>query len=74
MYKDIESIIAAGMQLGLEDRLRIAETLLQSIPIDDVTEAWLIEAEKRQARWNAGIELGVDGTEVIRGLRERAGR
>jgi hypothetical protein len=72
MFKEIDRVIEAAMELPPEDRLRVAERLRESVPDDQSTRAWLDEAERRKAAWDSGLETGIDGDEVIRGLRDRA--
>ena len=72
MFREAESIIQEGLQLPAEERLRIAERLYESVPEDEITRAWLDLAERRKAAWDAGSVEGIDGDEVISGLRERA--
>ena len=72
MFRDVDHVIEEALELAPEDRLRVAERMYQSVPQDDVTRAWLDEVERRKAAWDAGLVIGIDGDEVIRGLRDRA--
>jgi putative addiction module component (TIGR02574 family) len=72
MDRDINRVIEEVLELPPEDRLRVAERIYESIPEDEIMNAWLDEAERRKAAWDAGLVTGIDGDEVIRELRERA--
>ncbi len=72
MFREVETIIQEGLQLPPEERLQIAERLYESVPGDEIMRSWLGEAERRKAAWDSGSVEGIDGNEVIRGLRERA--
>jgi putative addiction module component (TIGR02574 family) len=72
MFRESEILIQEGLQLPPEERLRVAERLYESIPEEEIASAWLDEAERRKAAWDAGLVTGIDGADVIRGLRERA--
>jgi putative addiction module component (TIGR02574 family) len=72
MFREAESLIQEGLQLPEDERLRIAERLYESVPEEKITSAWLDEVERRKAAWDAGVVQGIDGDDVIRGLRERA--
>lgn len=74
MFKETESLIHDALLLPDEERLRVAELLFESVREEKVLSAWLDEAERRKAAWDAGLVSGVDGADVIRGLRKRAGR
>ncbi len=72
MFREAENLIQEGLQLPPDERLRVAERLYESVPEEEITTAWLDEAERRKAAWDAGLVNGIDGEDVIRGLRERA--
>jgi hypothetical protein len=72
MFRESETLIQEGLQLPPEERLRVAERLYESIPEEEIASAWLDEAERRKAAWDGGLVTGIDGADVIRGLRERA--
>jgi putative addiction module component (TIGR02574 family) len=72
MFREVEHIIQEGLQLPPDERLIIAERLYESVPEEEISRAWLDEAERRKAAWDAGLVEGIDGNEVVRGLRERA--
>ncbi len=72
MFRDADSVIREGLELSPEDRVRVAERLLESLPDDEISQAWLMEAERRKALWDSGSVVGIDGDEVIQGLRDRA--
>ncbi|HEY3873903.1 MAG TPA: addiction module protein [Candidatus Kapabacteria bacterium] len=72
MFRDTESLLHDALQLPDEDRLRVAERLFESVPEQEIAKAWLDEIELRKAAWDNGTVTGIDGAEVIRGLRDRA--
>jgi putative addiction module component (TIGR02574 family) len=72
MFREAESLVQEGLQLPPDERLCVAERLFESIPEEEIASAWLDEVERRKAAWDAGLVNGIDGDEVIRGLRERA--
>ncbi len=74
MFRETESLLRDALQLPDEERLRVAERLFESVREEKVLSAWLDEAERRKAAWDAGLVSGVDGGDVIRGLRNRAGK
>ena len=74
MFRDINHVIEEALELAPEDRLRVAERLLESVPKDEIMQAWLDEVKRRKAAWDSGLVIGIDGNEIIRGLRERAGQ
>ncbi len=74
MFREAESLIQDALQLPDEERLRVAERLFESVREEKVMSAWLDEAERRKAAWDAGLVQGIDGADIIRGLRTRAGK
>ncbi|HEY3876464.1 MAG TPA: addiction module protein [Candidatus Kapabacteria bacterium] len=70
MFRDVERLIEAGMELTPEDRLEVAEKLLESVPDDLISQAWIDEAEHRRAEWDSGLVQGIEADEAIRQLRE----
>ena len=74
MFKEADRLIQDALRLPEEERLRVAERLFESVREEKVLSAWLDEAERRKAAWDAGLVSGVDGGDVIRGLRNRAGK
>lgn len=69
MQINIESLSAASMQLGLEDRAALAGKLLLSLDEPAATEIerlWLDEAERRLADYRAGQVQGIPADVVFR--------
>lgn len=65
------------LSLPCEDRIRIAEKLLESLnsPADDkITRAWAVEVERRIDELNAGTVQSIPGEEVFAEIRQRLGR
>ncbi len=71
MFRDVDRVIEEAMLLPPEDRLRVADRLYGSVPEDDVARAWIAEAERRDAEWDAGTAEGVELDEVLREARAR---
>jgi hypothetical protein len=72
MFREVDRVVEEAMHLTPEERIEVADKLYQSVRDDDVMQAWLDEAERRKALWEAGSLEDIDGEEVIRGLRQRA--
>jgi putative addiction module component (TIGR02574 family) len=68
-----EEIIDAVSHLPIEERIKVADAVQQTInPIDpDVQEAWAEEAEQRLQRYLDGETEGIPGEEVMRKAKER---
>ena len=72
MDRDVNRVIEEALELPPEDRRRVADRIYESIPEeDDVMQAWLDEAERRQAEWDAGLVEGVDIVDVLKKARAR---
>jgi len=64
------------LSLPSEDRIRIVETLLESLspPTDkDVAQAWAVEVERRVRELDCGAAQSVPGEEVFAEIRQRLG-
>ena len=72
MFRETERVFEQALELPAADRHRLADRLYESLPEDEIAEAWLDEAVRRKAAWDSGQVTGIDGNEVIRGLRDRA--
>lgn len=65
------------LSLPCEDRIRIAETILESLNAPDdkkIEQAWAVEAERRIDDLNAGQVQSIPGAEVFADIRQRLGR
>ncbi len=71
MFRETDRVIEEALELPPADRLRVAERLLESVPEDEIMEAWLDEAERRQAEWDAGLVQGFDLEDVLKEARAR---
>ncbi|HET6401850.1 MAG TPA: addiction module protein [Candidatus Kapabacteria bacterium] len=71
MDRDVNRVIEEALELPPEDRLRVAERIYESMPEDEITTAWLDEAERRQAEWDAGLVEGVNIEDVLKKARAR---
>ncbi len=65
------------LSLPCEDRIRIVETILESLNAPDdknIEQAWAVEAERRIDDLNAGQVQSIPGAEVFADIRQRLGR
>ena len=65
------------LSLHCEDRIRIVETILESLNAPDdknIEQAWAVEAERRIDDLNAGQVQSIPGVEVFADIRQRLGR
>jgi putative addiction module component (TIGR02574 family) len=65
------------LSLPCEDRIRIVETILESLNASDdknIEQAWAVEAERRIDELNAGQVQSIPGAEVFADIRHRLGR
>ena len=65
------------LSLPCEDRIRIVETILESLNAPDdknIEQAWTVEAERRIDDLNAGLVQSIPGAEVFADIRQRLGR
>jgi putative addiction module component (TIGR02574 family) len=65
------------LSLPCEDRIRIVETILESLNAPDdknIEQAWAVEAERRIDDLNAGQVQSIPGVEVFADIRQRLGR
>ncbi|GAB6042012.1 addiction module protein [Endothiovibrio diazotrophicus] len=74
MARSAEEIIAEAIELSPENRALIAETLLDSLDLEDdfpISDAWKEEIRRRCAQIDAGEDVLVDGDEAMEELRDR---
>jgi hypothetical protein len=69
-YDEIED---AALDLGPEDRSRLAEILLQSVS-DSISIAWAVESLRRLQELEAGTASEIPLDEVLRRARVAAGQ
>lgn len=65
------------LSLPCEDRIRIVETILESLNAPDdknIEQAWAVEAERRIDDLNAGQVQSIPSAEVFADIRQRLGR
>ena len=65
------------LSLPCEDRIRIVETILESLNAPDdknIEQAWAVEAERRIDDLNAGQVQSIPGAEVFADIQQRLGR
>lgn len=71
MSTPLADLEAAALKLPPEERLRLAENLLASVPPEpEVWGAWLEEAERRVTDEDAGRAVGIPLDEAIAKARK----
>jgi putative addiction module component (TIGR02574 family) len=63
-------------RLPPKDREILAERLIQSldeVPLTDVEEAWVKEAERRFTAWRRGERKGIPAARALRQVRKELG-
>jgi putative addiction module component (TIGR02574 family) len=76
MSRTLDEIREDAMQLNVEERGYLVDTLFESFLTpeeQEIQEAWLDEAERRLADYEAGRTKSVPFEEVMRKLRARTG-
>ena len=76
MARTLDQIRNDAMQLPVEDRLQLIESLHGSVLTAEereIEEAWIAEAERRYQEWKAGRAQSVSGDEVLARLRQKYG-
>ena len=74
MARTLDEIRDDAMQLGVEERGALADSIAESFMTPEeleIQEAWLQEAERRVADYDAGKVKGIPYEEVMRKLREK---
>ena len=68
-----EDLIAEALTRPIEERVAIADTLLQSLnPVDpDIESQWVAVAKERLAEMRAGAVEAVPSEEVFKRIRQR---
>jgi Putative addiction module component len=70
----IDELEAEVLKLGPQARARLAERLLaslESLSDEENAQLWGEEAERRDASWDAGGEVGRPAADVLRDARAR---
>jgi putative addiction module component (TIGR02574 family) len=71
-----KQIEAAAVKLPRRQRLRLAQKLLETVPLkandrdSDVLAAWIAEAERRIDDFENGREVGIPAEEVFARIRD----
>jgi putative addiction module component (TIGR02574 family) len=76
MARILDDIRDEALQLGVEERGALADSLMESFMTAEereIQEAWLDEAERRLADYEAGRADSIPYDEVMRKLRARLG-
>ena len=72
MSESLHAVEAAALELSPEDRARLAQRLLDSLPRDQGVEAaWDEEIKRRVAELEAGTMVTVPASEVFAEARRR---
>jgi putative addiction module component (TIGR02574 family) len=69
-----EAVFSAALSLPRNSRATLADLLwdsLEETDSEEVSEAWLREAERRMDAFDKGPTKSIPGEEVFRALRER---
>jgi len=69
-----EEIISAAMALSPNQRVRLAEHLIESLDVEEqerINRLWAEEAERRNKEIEDGIVKAIPGDEVMSRLRSR---
>ena len=78
MARTREEVLVDALELPTDERLAVAQELLASAMTAEereIEEAWLVEAERRLADFEAGRTQAIPGDQVFRELRAKyAGR
>ena len=74
MARTFDEVCADAMQLSVEERGSLVDSLHDSFLTDEereIQEAWIEEAERRLADYDAGRAEGIPYEEVMRKLRAK---
>jgi putative addiction module component (TIGR02574 family) len=69
-----EEIMSAAMNLSPNERVMLAEHLIESLDVEDqerINRLWAEEAERRNKEIKDGIVQAIPGEEVMNRLRSR---
>ncbi len=73
MSPELLEIERKAIRLSVKEREMLAERLIQSVegvPLTDVDEAWVKEAERRYKAWRRGERKGVSARRALRQIRK----
>lgn len=75
MNTHLEVLEAEALKLAPADRSHLLGRLIASLDLDpEVEEAWVLEADRREAELESGAAVAVPGQEAIARLRTRLAR
>ncbi len=77
MSPQVREIEQKAIRLPASEREALAERLMRSLddlPLSEVEEAWVAEAERRFAAWRRGERQAVPAKRALRELRKAIGR
>jgi putative addiction module component (TIGR02574 family) len=76
MSPELPDIERKAIRLPVKEREVLAERLIQSVegvPLTEVEEAWVKEAERRFRAWRRGERKGVSAKRAFRQIRKDLG-
>ena len=74
MYTTLETLEAEVLKLPAGDRSHLLERLIASLDADpEVEEAWVHEADRREAEIDSGAIDAISGDQMMERLRARLG-
>lgn len=68
MFDEVTELAERGRALAPEDRERLVDLLLESLPgssVREVEAAWQVEIQRRLAEYDRGEVQGIDAEEVF---------
>jgi putative addiction module component (TIGR02574 family) len=71
MNVTVDEVLKSALELSPEDRVTLAERLLESLPEecqDEISAAWATEAERRLRAYDQGLTKGIPADEVMKSL------
>ena len=77
MSPQVREIERKAIRLPATEREALAERLMRSLddlPLSEVEEAWVAEAERRFAAWRRGARKGIPAARALKQLRKALSR
>ena len=77
MSPELLELERKAIRLPIKEREILAERLIQNVegvPLTEVEEAWVKEAERRARAWRRGDRKGVSAKRAFRQIRKDLGR
>ncbi|MBC8185813.1 addiction module protein [candidate division KSB1 bacterium] len=76
MSLQLKNIKDKALSLSPNEKEILIQSLinsLENLPITDIDESWIIEAEKRYDRYKKGITKGIPGEKIFSEIRQELG-